>query len=439
MKLFSVCIVLLVVSSVFAMNLEKYEETHKMCEALKSIIRLGILSPPISVQSMDQRFSHCISNNSINATFLINLNTNTTRTISKSSLVIVDAKNNVFNLPHLMNYNSNHLIVVPNHSSVDPNEIVYLFWKKLLINVSFLLVGNSKILMQTFIPYNAENCNDTKLKTINWFNETSQTWHTNDFFPKKINNFYGCTIKIATHQNVIPYIIRQIESVNGRRVLEGRVIQMINALSLSLNFTAKLDYQPSVAGWEDCFRKVTNNEADLFIGNVALDQSRIDSLDFSVPIFFEFLKFVIPPGKYYTQIENFARVFDTLTWSLIFSIFLLTGALVLILSFLSKKVKTYAFGVRYRNAFMDFIATIFGSTLSSVPDKNLPRIIMLKFVVFCFVIRSLYQGTLYNFLQSGAKADAVQSIDEMIGKGFTFYMLKGYGNFLDLSTQNHAR
>lgn len=420
----------------FVTNLEIHEETNKMCKALQSIIQLGILNSPINVQYMDQTFTNCINSN--NTTFFINLKTNDTRAISKSSLIFVETKKDILKLVHLMNYNSNHLIVVRKYSLGDLDEIVYIFWKKLLIDVTFLVTGNSSIMMQTFIPYNIHNCNDTKLKTINWFDEKTQTWKTNDFFPKKLVNFYGCKIKIATHKNVIPYIVRE-EYVNERRVLKGRVIQMIDALSVSLNFTPDLDYENSVAAWENCYLKVTNNEADLFIGNVALDPSRLDSLDFSLPIFFEFLKFVVPPGKYYTQIENFARVFDTLTWALIFSVLLLIGSAVLILSFLSRKLKIYAFGDRYSNAFMDYLATIFGSTLSSLPDMNMPRLIIVEFLLFCFLIRTLYQGSLYNFLQSGAQAEPVQSIDEMISKGFTFFMLKGYGNFINLSAHNHAR
>lgn len=412
-------------------------ENYKMCDALKSIIQLDVLTPPLNIQSRGQTFNNCI--NTSNTTVLINLVRNKTRLISKSSVVLVETTADVLkNLSNLMNFNSNHLIVVRKYTSGDLDELVYQFWKHLLINVSFMVNSNSRILLQTFIPYNEGNCNDTMLQTINRFNDQTQTWETNDFFPKKLKNFYGCAIKIATHKNVIPYIVRE-ENVDGKRVLQGRVIQMIDTLSMSLNFTADLDYEPSVAAFDSCYRKVGNNEADLFIGNVALDTSRIDKLDFSLPIFFEFLKFVVPPGKYYTQMENFGRVFDSMTWALIFIVFLLFGGTVLIITFCSKKIKIYAFGVRYGNAFMDYLATIFGSALSTAPNMNLPRLIILKFVLFCFIIRTIYQGSLYNFLQSGAKANPIESIDKMISKGFTFFMLNGYANYLDLSFQNSAR
>ncbi|KAJ6635609.1 hypothetical protein Bhyg_14195 [Pseudolycoriella hygida] len=306
------------------------------------------------------------------------------------------------------------------------------------MNASFLVSENSQIVVQTFLPYNEGSCNDTTLRTINSFNEQTQTWRTNKFFPERVDNFYGCALKIATHKNVIPYIVWE-ENVNGNRLLKGRVIHLINALSLSLNFTADLDYEPSEVAYDNCYRKVENHEADMFIGNVAVQKTRLESMDFSLPIFFEFLKFVIPPGKSYTQVENFGRVFDMLTWILIFIVFGLFGGIVTVISFCSKKAKIYAFGFRYGNVFMDYLATIFGSALLISPKMNMPRIIIVKFVLFCLVIRSIYQGSLYNFLQSGAKADAVQSIDEMVKKGYTFFMLKSYADYLDLSGQNYAR
>lgn len=315
----------IVSSSVFALHIGVHEETYdridSLCEAFKSLIRLGVLTPPLNVQLMDQTFEQCI-NTSINVTVFINLLSNRTRLLSKSSLVIVETKSDLLkNLSKLMNYNSHHLFIVRNYSAGDLDEIVYELWKNMLINVSFLVNSHSDISMQTFIPYSANNCNDTMLQTINKFDEQTETWQTKSFFPKKLQNFHGCPLRIATHKNVIPYIVREEEDVNGQRILKGRVILMINALSWSLNFTADLDYEPSVAAFDNCYRKVGNNEADIFIGNVAIDKSRIETLDFSLPIFFEFLKFVVPPGKIYSQMENFVRVFDSVTWTLILSYF----------------------------------------------------------------------------------------------------------------------
>ncbi|KAG4067462.1 hypothetical protein HA402_009699 [Bradysia odoriphaga] len=413
------------------------EDSNYLCDALNTIIKSDLLAYPLNIQLMDRSFERCISTSSV--TVFMNLVTNETRLMSKSTVAIVETKADVLeNLPSLMNYNHNHLIVVRRYSSGDLDKFVYRLWKSLLINVSFLLSTSTNTSLQTFIPYNAVNCNDTMLRAINLFDVHTRAWQTNNFFPRKLKNFHGCVIRVTTHRNVIPYIVRDESDVNGERVLKGRVIQIIDSLSYSLNFTVNFDYEASVAGYDNSYRKVENNEADMFIGNVAIDNNLIDTLDFSLPVFFEYMKFVVPPGKRYTQVENFGRVFKPIAWILIVIVFLLVGGTVLAISFRSKKIRTVAFGTRYHNAFMDYIATIFGSSLSTSPSAILPRFLIVNFVLFCFVIRSIYQGSLYNFLQSGAKANEVQSIDEMVSKGFTFFMLKGYAKYMDLSSQNYA-
>lgn len=413
------------------LNLEIHQEIRELttfCNAIKTIIGRAILSPPINIQLIDESSAECIE--SKQSTLFINVCVNSTRRISQSSLIIAKEEANISHLLHLcMNHNGNHLVVLHKNSESSLKNLVNYFWRKLLINVSFLLIIRSEILIQTFIPYNDKKCNDTELVTINRFDQESENWKTDQFFPEKLNNFHCCSLTVTTYKNVVPYIVQE-EYFNGKMKLKGRVIQMIDALAKSLNFTTKLEYEPSVAAWEKCIHRVANYEADLFIGNLFLDLPRTTYLDFTIPIFFETVKFVVPPGRTYTQIENFVRAFDNIIWYMIICVFLLTALLVVILSGRSTQSKIYAFGVGYKNAFMDFLGTIFGVTGTSMPDLSIPRIITIKFVIFCFVMRTVYQGSLFNFLQSGGKLKPAQSIDDMVNRGYTFYMLALYDNYL---------
>lgn len=374
---------------------------------------------------------------------MINLATNITQLISKTSVIIVETKTDVLvnNMTHLMNHRSNHLIVVRRFSPEDLNELAYQCWKNLLVNVSFLTnddVDSESVSLQTFAPFNEANCNDTMLRTINVFNGTTRTWHSRNFFPTKLTNLHGCTLRIALHKNAVPFIMRE-EIINGEGVLKGRAFQIVKALSRSLNFSIEVIYNSSINGYETCLKRVTNNEAEMFIGNVILDRVRVKLMDFTFPIFFEHVKFVIPPGMTYTQAENLARVFDSITWILILIMFLLVGGAVIFIGFQTRKVKMYAFGAHYSNAFMDYLATILGVGVSTPPNAHLPRFIIVKFVFLCFVMRSIYQGSLYDFLQSGARTQPVQSMDEMVSKEFTIFMVGPYDVYLDKSPKNFAR
>lgn len=415
------------------------EKEIGLCSAVNSILKLDILSTPLHIQLMDKSFGNCVKPS--HAMYLTNVCINVTASISQSTLVIVESAEQLLktNLMDCINPNGRHLIVIQNRLNDSTiNELVSVFWQRLLIYVAFLVIKNSQILLQTYIPFNDVKCNDIDLKTINEFDEHTKKWKTNQFFPQKLKSFHNCRIKVTTYKNVVPYIVRE-EYVNGKRILIGRVIEMINALASSLHFQADLDYHPSISAYEACIRKVANKEADLFIGNLFLDLPRIKYLDFSVPIFFEFLKFVVPPGRSYSQFENLARTFDALTWILILSALLSSAAIVFIISVRSKRIKIYAFGVRYNNAVMDFVSDIFGMSRISMPNLTVPRLIIIKFVIFTFVIRTLYQASLFKFLHSNGKLKAAQSVDEIVGRGFTIYSLAIYENYLNLSQHEHAR
>lgn len=415
------------------MNVEK---EIGLCSAINSILKLDVLSAPIHIQIMDRSFDNCVKPST---TYLMNVCINATASISQSTLTIVDSAEQLSKTNYdCLNPNGRHLIVIQNelHDSTI-NELVSVFWERLLIYVAFLVIEKSQILLQTYIPFNDAKCNDIDLKTINEFDEQTQKWKTNEFFADKLHNFHNCRIKVTTYKNVVPYIIRE-ESMNGKRILIGRVIEMIKALASSLHFRADLDYHPSISAYETCIRKVANKEADLFIGNVFLDLSRIKYLDFSIPIFFELLKFVVPPGRSYSQFENLTRTFDALTWILILFVLLSSSAIVFIVSIRSKRTKINAFGVGYNNAVMDFVSDILGMSRISMPNLTIPRLIVIKFVIFTFVIRTLYQASLFKFLHSHGQLKPAQSVDEIIGRGFTIYSLALYENYLNLSHE-HAR
>lgn len=436
---------LVAASSKLSFHIE-YDESPMtgLCIALRSVIQQNVLTPPLSIQSRDGSFDHrCIDASTNNVTIVINLTTNISHLVSKSSVIIAETKLDVLmnNMTHLMNHRGNHLIVVRQFKPGELDELAYQCWKNLLVNVSFLThddVDSEIVSLRTFIPFNEANCNDTSLRIINIFNGKTQTWHSRNFFPTKLTNLHGCSLRIAMHESAIPFIMRR-EIVDGEGVLKGRAFQIVTALSRWLNFSIDVIYNTSVNGYETCLERVTNNEAEMFIGNVLIDRTNVDLMDFAFPIFFEHLKFIIPPGRAYTQAENLARVFDSVTWTLILLVLLFFGGTVVFISYQSRKVKMYAFGDKYNNALMDHLATIFGVGVATSPQAHLPRLINMKFVLLCLIIRSIYQGSLYNFLQSGARTKPVQSIDEMIAKEFTFFMVRPYDVYLDQTSKHFAR
>lgn len=437
------CIVielLIVLSATTARTLKVDEQETDFCAAVNNILNSDVFSSAFHIHFMDKTFHNCLRPVYTPHYVISGFSGANAVSITVNSLTIVETAEELLKVNFdRADSNGRHLIVIlndVNQSSI--NELVGILWKKFFINVTFMVMKRSKISLQTFVPFNEAKCDDVQLTVINQFYENRMKWETDQFFPEKLHNFHGCVQTVTTHKNVVPYIVRE-EYINGKRILSGRVIEMINALATTLNFKTKLDYHPPISAYETCIQTVANRTADLFIGNLYLDLSRISYVDFSIPIFFEFLKFAIPPGRSYTQFENLSRTFDSRTWVLILCVLLSSTVIVFMISISSKDTRIEAFGIGYRNGFMDFIADILGMSRISMPNLTIPRLVIVKFVIFCFVIRTLYQASLFKFLHSNGKMKAAQSIEEIIDRGYTVYSLPIYEKYLNLSHHSHAR
>lgn len=409
------------------------------CEAIKNVageLYKNLISP-VNVQILSKQLGNCIKLDQIS--FVMNFRTNTTSAITKSALLFVDnveaIQDNYF---ESINHRGHHLVALRDHSPEILDTLALRFWKNRLINVNFLILQNSSAVLQTFMPYNEAACNDTRLRTINRFDEKARKWESSLIFPEKLANFNRCPVTISTYKNVVPYIVRD-EFVKGTRVLKGRVIEVINALAQTLNFSSVIDYDPSILAWESCFQKVAERKSDIFIGNVFLELPRSKYLDYTIPIFFEFVKFMVPPGRSLSELEKLSKTFDTVTWILFAVVVVIAFVAVLVVTFQPRHIKILAFGANFNSAFMDLLSIIIGGSQMVLPVNNFCRIVITNLVIFCLVLRSLYQGSLFTFLQTDVKEKEVQSIDEMFERKFNFYLIKTYFEYLDVTAHKHSR
>lgn len=69
--------------------------------------------------------------------------------------------------------------------------------------------------------------------------------------------------------------------------------------------------------------------------------------------------------------------------------------------------------------------------MTSLPAKNFPRVLLMIFILYCLVIRTLYQGGLFDNLQSEARGQKVGSVQEMLDRQFIFYILQSSLEYTD--------
>lgn len=163
-------------------------------------------------------------------------------------------------------------------------------------------------------------------------------------------------------------------------------------------------------------KSLLEHKADIIIGDYYLRPARLKFMDASVEYFNTDVVFIIPPGRYLQSLEKLLQPFSRAVWNA-FSILLLftISASFVIIRYL--KLGRQSFVIFY-----DIISILFAVSTPRIPKSSVARILLISFVIFCLVKQAAYVGALFKILQTDSKMKEVQSIDEMLDKGYQFYV-----------------
>lgn len=134
-------------------------------------------------------------------------------------------------------------------------------WGQLIINVNILWMPyESETLMYTYYPYTEFYCGKAIPIQLNqyrfgeWLREV-------DFFPNKMQNFYGCPLRVATFTNA-PFMIIQ-EHDDGRVTVDGIDGTMLRVLAQKMNFNVQLFLAQDLL-WGDVYPNGTSSGLMIF-------------------------------------------------------------------------------------------------------------------------------------------------------------------------------
>lgn len=105
--------------------------------------------------------------------------------------------------------------------------------------------------------------------------------------------------------------------------------------------------------------------------------------------------------------------------------YLVTGAVVVCALQLSpRKARDFVYGFGISSPYLNMLNIFFGGALSRIPRRNFARTLLLLWVLFCFVIRTLYQGSLYLYLQRAMNHDPLETMEDIDRSGIHYYMME---------------
>lgn len=135
------------------------------------------------------------------------------------------------------------------------------------------------------------------------------------------------------------------------------------------------------------------------------------------------LLFVVPPGKEYTPIEKLLLPFKPYIWISLTFIFSFSIIVILFLRCCaSLQQRNFIIGRNMQEPVLNFINIVFGNSLHVLPYRNFARTLIIIWILACLVFRTIYQGSLFYFMQDNTNKTSVLYLEEMVNRDYILHM-----------------
>lgn len=178
------------------------------------------------------------------------------------------------------------------------------------------------------------------------------------------------------------------------------------------------------------------SQANLTIGGFSFSISRVNVMSTSAPYLYSSLLYAVPKGKPYTALEKLFLPFRMQIWVLMG--ILLTCAL-LTTTFLSERKLEFLSGEGNKTPFLNTISVLFGGSMTTLPKRNFARTILIIWIIGCVVLRSAFQGSLFEFIQKPRNLPSPSTLDELVKRNFTLYWSTSIYQFFVNTSKFHGK
>jgi hypothetical protein len=344
-------------------------------------------------------------------------------------------------IPEKFKFFGVYLMLVLDIKAVDLEQLFAMMWKKSIFNVYAIHEETNDVTLSTFFPFNSRSsCGNTSPVILNQF--INKKFTKDLVIPAKLDNLHGCPIRVTGSLQPTAMVKKTLS--DGTVTYEGHESIFVNVLAEKLNFTLVMQIREGTDQWGDIYENGTatnslaelvNGRADMAIGDYFLKPGRIKFLDCSESYLNYPVLLVVPRGEKLTILETLLRPFEQLVWILLLIAFAVGFLVIFIVNCMPKQIQSFVYGEKVKQPVMNMLLVILGSQQKVLPKRNFARFILMMFIILCLVLRSIYQGLLYQFLQSDGRHKEVQSIQEMIDKNFTVFTHESYFDIINANPE----
>lgn len=312
----------------------------------------------------------------------------------------------------------------------DLQKCFQTFRKRNIFDVYVAKLANNTFEIATFKPFTPENCHDSKPVMVK--KSSIQLLQ-----PRALKNFYKCPLRFGAYLNA-PYLMNRKNSSSEFNNFFGRDAELIKVLSEDLNFSVYIKTLP-FDEINKTMMSLVKNKTDAIIGDLFLRFDRMEISDSSVSYFSSDMTFIVPKGRPFTSLERLAKPFRPSVWYTLAATLMIAMAVIIGIKYQSANVRNFVFGSQNNSPIFNLGLIILGMSQTRLPIRNFARFILMCYIMLCLVIRSLYQGSAYRFLQSNINHESAETIEEMIAEDFEFFMYESSVNILETEAVDKSK
>lgn len=328
--------------------------------------------------------------------------------------------------PEKFRFNGFFVVVLIDGQTSDMEEIFEQFWQKMIYNVVIIFECDcGQVFIYTFLPFSSDRCNDVRPVEINSFKNSRFRYGLETLFDSNIENMFDCPVRVAIADNREPFISIKNAS-DGTKLLVGQDIKLLTAVAESLNFKINITYIGRDGTFygngtsDGILEPLLDNTADIALGHSWIKPSQMSFLGATNSFASEPQMLVIPPRKGWTPLQKLVIPFSTTVWMLILTIHF--TSFVVILAVKRSRHDAFVFGTKVRHPEMNVLIGLLGGTMTVLPTRNFARFMLMAYLMYSLVIRSIYQGSFYHIAQTGGRLKEIQSIAQLIEENFKIYI-----------------
>lgn len=272
-------------------------------------------------------------------------------------------------------------------------------------------------ILANFMPLTNKSC-VPNWQNISEFSSQNLSWNSK-VFVRKYEKFHNCPIRIAVFEGftggVGDTIFKCIKKKNGHRKFSGIGGEVLNV------FISKYEVQV-----------VQHNEGEVYdIATIPFNLRNIPSDGhLTSPITYLYSTFLLTYGHFYDPYEKIILPFDTYIWFALISTFCAAFISIFITYRFSKIIQDYIFGIGVSYPTLGVLQIFFGLGYVHLPHRNFARILFIAFTIFCLVVRTAYQGKMFDFIVGDIRKPMPETIEELLNSGI--HIFRGANGSLDV-------